>query len=231
MDERKSSGSNRIALIALLVSLLSMVGTVGNFLYGIYSRQKAEQLGLALRCEVDPVAKVRLIEAETEIAVDSVGGMMAVGPGALKHKPPFTTYPSFLLFDANCRITNVSSRKIAIESITASAVFEHESGIQDRAISRGVVDLTDNAPRFPRLLEQGEQVIYKVHVGRPLPTQLQYTFEAIFDGKVEIYAIDARIPEAATGADDKLVPALRIEVASSEHKSYVEQLRGPPFPF
>lgn len=231
----KSQGvsATRIALAALVVAFFSMLGTVGNFLYSVHTRTKLETTGLSLRCEVPPYAKTELLDDHLDLAFNDSGSGFVGGPGAAESPPPgFTAYPRLLTFYAECRVTNVSDRKIAVERLYPTVTFGLAT-IEDPALMRDVLDQTGKPANFPRLLDQGEQAVYFVQVTWPVLTESLSHLNEVFKGKPAIAYV--KLPWPTIGAADdgrgSRGPrrSLAVYVKTGEGKAYSVQLSAPPF--
>lgn len=121
----------KIATIALIVSLFSMIGVVGNFIFTLYKYKQENKILLKISPEILDKSRIKIENCDFYGAIDSEGNMISSTDStgnfeklSIKDIPPgYFAYPKVLVFHTLCRITNLSKTKITIENFSFSINF------------------------------------------------------------------------------------------------------------
>lgn len=149
MNELKPK--SKLAIITLVVATLAMIGTVSNSFFIITKYQQERKTIMTISSRFLPNSKVELAELDSPII-------------GFKKDGYYYELKKVIKFFIECRITNLSSKKVMIEELTWGIKFNGVSVFQPARI----YDNKKQPQTLPRLLDTGEQAFYFMSIEWPI---------------------------------------------------------------
>ena len=115
----------KIAILALIVSSISMIVAICNFLFTLWSYKNTEKIEISFQAETDPYSKVELHDNDFLVILKN-NGVVSGGFKTFKEMVPYIKegdlcFPEALTFYVECKITNLSKKPVTISNIHAQS--------------------------------------------------------------------------------------------------------------
>lgn len=177
-EQAEQKNSSVLPVVAIYVSIFSMIGTLGNFAFTLWREHKVAQMSVFMSCGISGESQVELLDKEfVAYASDSLSG-----PDAPKKR----VLPKRVALSADCRAVNRSVRNVSLSSISTSITLGNAEWGDDSFLM-SVVD--SNGDALPRLLQPGEEAVLRMRIGVPVAADLVPTMESAIrqNGRLPTY--------------------------------------------
>jgi len=167
-----------MALVALVVAVLAMCGTVLNGVVNYVQFKKTSRYDLKIACKILPYLPVDFGPYQST-AFKKIEMPTLNPPGVIDE----STLGGTVIFTSECRLSNNGFRTVSVQDLWTLVEYRHVSGTFDtRALNQAPTlaeaRLDGKTPAFPLVVEPGYQIALRVVVAWPLEKDAITLFQA-----------------------------------------------------